>query len=375
MLNILRTAKVQYGFPKGEKPTKVNFVSYFDTKESYPSESIIIPLEQPYGTFAKAVLENQVYPNLKDEKGNPIPPYDVTAHTLSLLLNIKAEEIKAPFKPSWVKNAKIQTSISDCMLGWQSKIGIYKSHIPVMDEGWTRWVFQDAPCMEYENIIDQEIEANNFNQKKPPHDNLSEKLKTEKGLNNLKYKTIIFPDQSLNQILNGFAKGAMPDEYTGGIGADGVANLKKFAEAGGTLVFFNRASNFAIEQFDLPVKDVTKGLARKDLFIPGSILRTELDTTNPIAKGMPKDSIAWFENSPAFEVAADAKVEIIAKYPSDAKNILLSGYALGAERIAGKAALISIPMGKGKIILFGFRPQYRGQSLATFPLLFNAIQN
>ena len=167
----------------------------------------------------------------------------------------------------------------------------------------------------------------------------------------------------------------MPDEYTGGIGADGVANLKKFVEAGGTLVFLNRASDFAIEQFNLPVKDVTKGLNRKDFYIPGSILRTELDTANPIAKGMPQQSIAWFEDSPAFEITDGERVKIIAKYPTEAKNILLSGYALGTERIAGKAALVSVTMGKGKIILFGFRPQYRGQSLATFPLLFNAIAN
>ena len=182
----------------------------------------------------------------------------------------------------------------------------------------------------------------------------------------------------------------MPDEYTGGIGADGVANLRKFVEAGGTLVFLNRASRFAIKQFNLPVRDVTENLAAKDFYIPGSILRTELDTNNPIAKGMPQQSIAWFEDSPAFEIslqptaAADdgstqnlspKSITVIAKYPDNPKDVLLSGYALGAEKIAGKAALVQVNIGKGKIILFGFRPQYRGQSLATFPLLFNAISN
>ncbi|MEO6654778.1 MAG: hypothetical protein ABIO36_01710, partial [Pyrinomonadaceae bacterium] len=89
---------------------------------------------------------------------------------------------------------------------------------------------------------------------------------------------------------------------------------------------------------------------------------------------------------PAFEIVQSAgfspperdesrspNIKIIARYPSDPKQILLSGWALGAEKIAGKAALVEVKMGKGKIILFGFRPQYRGQSLATFPLLFNAI--
>ena len=172
----------------------------------------------------------------------------------------------------------------------------------------------------------------------------------------------------------------MPDEYTGGIGAEGVANLRRFVEAGGTLVFLNRASNFAIEQFNLPVTDVTRGASRKDFYIPGSILRTVLDTAHPIARGMPKDSIAWFEDSPAFEIKTDPlaltnNFKIIARYPTNPKDILLSGWALGAERLAGKAALVEFTLGKGKIVLFGFRPQYRGQSLATFPLLFNAIAN
>ena len=252
-----------------------------------------------------------------------------------------------------------------------------------MDEGWTRWVTEsevEKNCRELiKTTTDKEIRSGNF-----------------------ALETVIFPDQPPAQILNGYAKGSMPDEYTGGVGKDGVENLKKFVEAGGTLVFLNRSSEFAIEQFNLPIRNVVKGLDRKAFYIPGSILRTELDLTHPIAKGMPQQSIAWFENGPVFEVvgpqaaslrvdslasspdttsqSADTQagslrsdVRVIAGYPADPKQILLSGWALGAEKIAGKAALVEVKIGKGKIILFGFRPQYRGQSLATFPLLFNAI--
>ena len=237
-----------------------------------------------------------------------------------------------------------------------------------MDEGWTRWAFEEN-YTQYFSLSNKEILSGKLKYEKTPSQNagnLSEKIST---------KTIIFPDQAPNQILNGYAKGTMPDEYTGGIGKDGVANLRKFVEDGGTLVFLNRASRFAIEQFGLPVRDVTQGLARKDFYIPGSILRTEIDTKNPIAKAMPEKSIAWFEDSPAFEITMsdDTNVNIIAAYPKNPDEILLSGWALGKEKLAGKAALVSINIGKGRIILFGFRPQYRGQSLATFPLLFNAI--
>ena len=159
--------------------------------------------------------------------------------------------------------------------------------------------------------------------------------------------------------------------------------LREFVEQGGTLVCLNRASDFAIEQFKLPVRDVVDGLPRTDFYVPGSILRIELDTSNPIAAGMPKESIAWVENSPVFEVVRTgsgsdrldpANVRVIGWYPKD-KDPLLSGWLLGGDRIKGKAALVEVTMGKGRIILFGFRPQYRGQSLATYPLFFNAITN
>lgn len=339
--------------------TKVGKFSY--EGKQYDDLTDVIFMNQPYAAFAKAMIEPQKYPDLIDDKGQPIPPYDVTAHNLALLTDTKLIRVTKPI--NFPKPPSIGTGIAagsgsgGC--SYTTYRGTYRSKIPVMDEGWTRWVIENNRqyhqfCTEYVSINNEEIN--------------SEKLK--------QFRSIIFPDQSPNQILNGFAKGTMPDEYTGGIGKEGVENLRKFVEEGGTLVFLNRASNFAIEQFGLPVRDVTKDLPRKDFYIPGSILRTEIDTNHKIAKTMPKESIAWFENSPAFEITMsdDTNVEIIAKYPNDTNKILLSGWALGAEKIAGKAALVSINIGKGNIVLFGFRPQYRGQSLATFPLLFNAIR-
>ena len=343
---------------------------------------LLVDMAQPYAAFAKALLEPQKYPDLMDNDGHPIPPYDVTAHTLPLLFRVAAVPVfeKIIFNnKGWGRRAPSRPGCGSPASGpIVYKALLYRSEIPSMDEGWTRFLLErskyeirsdDGTCTELRS--------------KPLRNNAISQLSFEP------HTAIIFPDQPPNQILNGYAKGAMPDEYTGGIGKEGVENLKKFVEGGGTLVFLNKASDFAIDQFNLPIKDVTRGLARKDFFIPGSILRTELDTTNPIARGMPKESIAWFEGGPAFELApysgmgsgppkpfdyiSTDQVQIVAKYPSDRSKILLSGWALGTEKIAGKAALVQINVGKGKIILFGFRPQYRGQSLATYPLLFNAI--
>jgi len=321
---------------------------------------VFVKLAQPYGSFAKALLERQTYPHLTDDKGVPIAPYDVTAHTLPLLIGVEVKPLYGP-----LQSYGRLTSYSTLTGGRRHTIGIYRSSLPVMDEGWTRWVLEKRAGL-YSDLSFYEESMIRLRDSNLRNGKFDEKI-----------KTIIFPDQSPNQMMNGYGKGSMPEEYTGGIGKDGVKNLRKFVENGGTLVFLNRASRFAIDQLGLPVRDVTQGLPRKDLYIPGSILRTEINTAHKIAADMPKESIAWFEDSPAFEITMsdDTNVEIIASYPKDPSKILLSGWALGAEKIAGKAALVSINIGKGRVVLFGFRPQYRGQSIATFPLFFNAIAN
>src|SRR5258708_12984471 len=93
-----------------------------------------------------------------------------------------------------------------------------------------------------------------------------------------RFDTIIIPDQPRSEqrrdaILNGHRPGTMPPEYTGGLGAEGVKALREFVEQGGTLVCLNRASDFAIEHFKLPLRDVVYGLPRTAFSVPGSIFQ------------------------------------------------------------------------------------------------------
>ena len=154
--------------------------------------------------------------------------------------------------------------------------------------------------------------------------------------------------------------------------------MKKFVEDGGTIITLNEASQFAIDYLNAPVKNVLQGVAAKDFYCPGSILKIKFDANDPLTHNAPPleattdESIAWFEFSPAFETTS-SKARIIARF-ADAKELLLSGWLLGAEKIAGKGALVEVKRGKGRIVMFGFRPQYRGQSIATLPFLFNAIE-
>jgi hypothetical protein len=357
LLDILKRGGVEVGWPRGERAFTVRGTMQTNPTVTYPARSFLVPLAQPYGAFAKALLENQRYPDLRDPQGHPVPPYDVTAHTLTLLMGVEAEPIYAPFKPSYVSRVSMTVGRPDCAHDGQREVGLYKSHVPSMDEGWTRWVFEKSSCYghEYRTLQDAEVRAGGLAKK---------------------FKTIIIPDQSPRAILDGYRKGSMPEELTGGLGKEGVKALREFVERGGTLVALNSASDFAIEQFGLPVRDVTADFKRTEFYCPGSILRTHLDTTHPLAKGMARESVAWVEDSPVFEIKSDplalVRVKIVARYP-DSGTPLLSGWLLGAEKIRGKAALVEVGLGEGRVYLFGFRPQYRAQSLATYPLLFNAI--
>jgi hypothetical protein len=225
-----------------------------------------------------------------------------------------------------------------------------------MDEGWTRWIF-DQYKFPYTRLKHEEIRS---------------------GFLRAKFDAIILPDQPVRAIADGLysgnseSPGSYPAEFTGGLGEAGIKALREFVEAGGTLITFNNASNFAIEHLGVPVRNVLQGIPARQFYCPGSILRTQLDVSSNLTFGMEAESIAWFEQSPAFEVLDEKSVRVIARYPNEA-NPLLSGWILGDQLIRGKAALVEAKMGKGRVILFGFRPQYRAQSLATFPLLFNAI--
>jgi hypothetical protein len=166
----------------------------------------------------------------------------------------------------------------------------------------------------------------------------------------------------------------VPPEYQGGIGDEGLAALQAFVRHGGTLVTLDQASDLVLERFGAPfdrIRNVTRGVDRADFYCPGSVLRIGVDTRHPLGWGMDAEPAAYFAESRAFESEAPS-ARAVARYAA-ADGLLMSGWLLGGERIADRSAVLEVPYGRGRVVLFAFRPQFRAQPHGTFKLLFNAI--
>ena len=136
------------------------------------------------------------------------------------------------------------------------------------------------------------------------------------------------------------------------------------------MLCFDASCQLPIEQFHLPIKNVLEGLKSSEFYCPGSIVALELDNKNPITATLPTALPGYFINSSAFSTT-DNSVRVVARYAKD--NVLLSGWLLGEDKLRGQIALAEVPFGKGRVVLFAFRPQHRGQTWATLPLIWNSI--
>ncbi len=360
--------------------------------KQFAAGTYVVSMHQPFSGWAKTLLEKQDYPDLREFPGGPPKrPYDVTAQTLPMLMGVDvvtvkdsfraalkpatqfAFELNHPLQPgemaatdvySWKEVAKLWKSqkpvyrdpatgdfYSSAANGRKEmkapRVGLYQSYVPSMDEGWTRWLFDDFG-FGYTTLHDADIKS---------------------GSLRARFDAIVIPDQSPQQLAQGHREGTMPPEYCGGLGEKGAAALKEFAEQGGTLILLNHAAEYASQALGMKASNVLRGVANKDFYSPGSLLNVALDLKSPLAYGMPAEITLWSEQSPAWDATPDAQV--IARYPTS--GVLASGWLLGEKYLTGKAALLDILAGRGHMILFGMRPQYRGQSYQNFKLLFNAL--
>ncbi len=273
------------------------------------------------------------------------------------------------------------------------RIGVYQRYGGGnIDEGWTRLALEQFR-FPYTSLFDPEIKKGGLNQK---------------------YDVILFPNDSTATITGetagaggsagggrggrgagaataaatppagaqaapaaggggGGRGGNTPPEYRTGLAADGVNAIRDFVQKGGILVTLNGSTAFPVDRLGIGVRNVLTGKSSKEFWCPGSTLRVEIDNSNPLAYGMPAHALALFLNSPAFEVTAQnaETYDVPVRYAE--RNLLESGWLIGEENLARRAAVVSAKLGEGRVVLLGFPAQHRAQTHGTYKLLFNAL--
>ncbi|MGB6160834.1 MAG: hypothetical protein WBH45_21260, partial [Acidobacteriaceae bacterium] len=402
----------------------------------YPAGSWVILMNQPYTSMAKELFEVQRYPAaLFTESQKPVDlPYDVTGWTLPMQMGVRVDPITDPITDEQLAHLKVVTDldappaevqgsgaafvlshqsnssfrvindvlaaggsvsfaqdevktpegmekgaivvsgISRASIGDLSKkysisavaadkapehliavhkarVGLYRPWDASIDEGWTRWILEQygyAPI----SLYNADMRSG--------------------GLRD-RVDVIILPDMRRQQLLEGFREGIVPGQYAGGLGDEGIDNLREFVRRGGTLVAFNQTAATLVPLLSLPVTNALENLKSDKFFCSGALLRVELGAGDrPVTWGLPTEPIVMFEQGPAFTTQAGFHGAVLARYPKDS-NPLESGLLLHPEAIEDKIAALEVPYGSGRIFLYGFKPQWRAQSHGTYKFFMNAL--
>jgi hypothetical protein len=393
--------------------------------------TLVIPAAQPFRPYLVDLLEPQHYPNLKEK------PYDITGWTLPMQMGVTVDRIDEHFDADlepvsefrahgtvagkgavllldhrendsflatsffldregavrWASDGAIVVDSAYTENGARAdnfarqfsvgvtlaenapkpafelrrpRLGVYQSWTANSDEGWTEWLL-DRYHVPYTLLHNDDF---------------------GKGDLHARFDSVILASQSATSIMNGWRSGELSSrregaqsevmvqrpEYSGGIGPSGVGQLQKFVHEGGTLIALDAASDLPREFFPLPLLNV----GGAPFSCPGSLVRLTVDTSQPLAFGMPKDTIAFVSGGQAFDLNlapeynhGDREIRVAARFA--AKDLLASGYVSGEKAVLGKAALVDARFGAGHVVLFAFRPQFRGQPFGTFKFLLNAI--
>jgi hypothetical protein len=271
-----------------------------------------------------------------------------------------------PFQPGeYLDNRALNTSPVK-----MPRIALVETWFHDMDAGWTRFLF-DSYHIPYTVVHPGDFQKTELAQL---------------------YDVIIFPDNDKEILMTGKQKsgesyymGSYPPDYVKGIGKEGFEKLMTFSDEGGTVIAWGRSVRLfegmlkikhkdTEEEFNLPFRDISPDLVKAGLSIPGSLIKVDLVADHPLTLGMPESIGVFSRGRPVFATSVpkfDMDRRVIGTYPE--KDLLMSGYASGEEKMANKAALIWMEKGKGQFVMYGFGPQFRASTQASFKLLFNAI--
>ncbi|MFO0981114.1 MAG: M14 family zinc carboxypeptidase [Planctomycetota bacterium] len=268
------------------------------------------------------------------------------------------------------------------------RLAVYHNWLETQDAGWVRYTLDQAH-IQYTYINDDAIKAGKL------HD---------------RFDVILVPNTvgDLRALIHGIDATHGPIAYTrtdacpahgtpdgsaditGGFGFAGMSHLEQFLADGGVLITLADASVLAVDGG--LVHEVDRFRAQ-GLYTPGSEVRARFRRpSHPIAYGYPETTSIFRGNGSLFTVDdADAglvvlqfgtgKPKVYGEEPSEAEAketpqpLCLSGIVKGEELIATKPAILDVPVGRGRVVLFAFNPLHRFLNHSDFRLAYNAIMN
>ena len=257
------------------------------------------------------------------------------------------------------------------------RIGLFDQYGGNMPAGWTRWLFEQYE-FPFQMVYPATLDAGNLKSK---------------------FDVLVFTDGAM-RLGRGASEGRgagrggasastpenTPAEYRAWLGRitedKTVPQLKRFMEAGGSIVTIGSSTSVA-ELLGVPVKNYLtdmgpdgreRALPREKFYIPGSLLRLNMDSTDPLAYGMPSQVDVFFDSSPVFKLEPDAALKKTAAVGwFSGTNVLDSGWAWGQQYLDGGTAVAEATVGEGKVVLLGPEVNFRDQPHGTFKLLFNGV--
>jgi hypothetical protein len=165
------------------------------------------------------------------------------------------------------------------------------------------------------------------------------------------------------------------EDITGGMGLDGVVELRKFTEQGGLLITLGEASSFPPE-FGI-TRTIESARPTSQFYAPGPIVQADvLKPAHPIFYGYTEKTmpVRWAGGPLLTVPRADRNEQVLMEFPGGDKNVL-SGLMKGAGEITKRPAIVDVPVGQGRVLMFATNPCYRWQNLGEFRMLFNALLN
>jgi len=282
-----------------------------------------------------------------------------------------------------LKSAAVPLGLDAIALTTQPTIAMHKAGLPrlaifstwngTQDVGWVRFAF-DQYQVPYDLIFKERVLQGDLHSS---------------------YDLILIPNQArtAKALVTDIPKGKIPlaytktdkykflgdygssDDITGGMGAQGVAELQKFTEQGGLLVTLGTSSFFPPDFGITPRIDT--GTPTSKFYAPGPIIEAAITKpANPIFYGYTGATIpVRWANGPLFRMEPDQnKEDVLMRYPGGDKAIL-SGLMNGADEIKGRAAIVKTSVGKGEVVMFTTNPIWRWQNIGEFRMMFNTILN